>query len=76
MVTGIREGQNIDYGKLRDNLLPIPSPKEQDAIAIYLDNITSKIDEAIAQQQKAIDLLKERKQIIINEVVTGKVKVI
>lgn len=75
MVTGIREGQNIDYGKLRDNLLPIPSPKEQDAIANYLDNITSKIDEAIAQQQKAIDLLKERKQIIINEVVTGKVKV-
>ena len=70
MVTGIREGQNIDYGKLRDNLLPIPSPKEQDAIANYLDNITSKIDEAIAQQQKMIDLLNERKQIIINNAVT------
>lgn len=70
MVTGIREGQNIDYAKLRDNQLPIPSLKEQEAIANYLDSATSKIDEAIAQQQKMIDLLNERKQIIINNAVT------
>lgn len=70
MVTGIREGQNIDYAKLRDNQLPIPSLKEQEAIANYLDAATSKIDEAIAQQQKMIDLLNERKQIIINNAVT------
>lgn len=69
-VTGIREGQNIDYTKLRDNLIPIPSIKEQKAIANYLDAVTSKIDEAIAQQQKMIDLLNERKQIIINKAVT------
>lgn len=70
MVTGIREGQNIDYAKLRENQLPIPSLKEQNAIASYLDVATSKIDEAIAQQQKMIDLLNERKQIIINKAVT------
>lgn len=70
MVTGIREGQNIDYGKLRENLLPIPSVNEQEAIANYLDSVTSKIDTAIAQQQKMIDLLNERKQIIINNAVT------
>ena len=70
MVTGIREGQNIDYGKLRDNLLPIPSVNEQETIANYLDSVTSKIDMAIAQQQKMIDLLNERKQIIINNAVT------
>ena len=69
-VTGIREGQNIDYGKLRDNLIPIPTRKEQQAIANYLDAMTSKIDAAIAQQQKMIDLLNERKQIIINNAVT------
>jgi type I restriction enzyme S subunit len=71
MVTGIREGQNIDYGKLRENLLPIPPIAEQTAIANYLDTITAKIDAAIAQQQKMIDLLNERKQIIINRAVTG-----
>lgn len=50
--------------------LPIPPLKEQEAIANYLDAVTSKIDEAITQQQKMIDLLNERKQIIINNAVT------
>ena len=49
---------------------PFPSFQEQEAIANYLDSATSKIDEAIAQQQKMIDLLNERKQIIINNAVT------
>lgn len=70
MVTGIREGQNIDYGKLRENLIPIPPKDEQDAIANYLDAATAKIDEAIAQQQRMIDLLNERKRIIIHSAVT------
>lgn len=70
MVTGIREGQNIDYNKLRTNLIPIPPNSEQTAIANYLDSVTSKIDEAISQQQKMIDLLNERKQIIIQNAVT------
>jgi len=48
----------------------IPCPKEQNSIVAYLDTATSKIDEAIAQQQKMIDLLNERKQIIINNAVT------
>lgn len=69
-VTGIREGQNIDYSKLRVEQLPIPSISEQLHIANYLDSITAKIEEAIAQQQKMIDLLNERKQIIINQAVT------
>ena len=69
-VTGIREGQNIDYNKLKVEFMPIPAIEEQQAIATYLDAITAKIDEAIAQQQKMIDLLNERKQIIINNAVT------
>lgn len=36
----------------------------------YLDSAISKIDTAISQQQKMIDLLNERKQIIINNAVT------
>lgn len=69
-VTGIREGQNIDYNKLKVEFMPIPTLEEQQAIADYLDTATAKIDEAIAQQQKMIDLLNERKQIIINNAVT------
>ena len=47
----------------------VPSPEEQEAIVEYLDKATSKIDESIKQQQEMIDLLNERKQIIINQAV-------
>lgn len=56
-----------DFGQV---LTILPPKKEQEAIANYLDAATSKIDEAIGQQQKMIDLLNERKQIIINNAVT------
>ncbi len=55
--------------------LPIPPLEEQKAIVDYLSKRTSKIDEAIKESNNMISLLQERKQIIINEVVTGKVKV-
>lgn len=50
--------------------LAIPTLEEQETIATYLDEATSKIDDAIAQQQRMIELLNERKQIIINNAVT------
>lgn len=69
-VVGIREGKNISYFELSYSLLPIPSPEEQTAIAAFLDDKTAKIDRAIAQKEKMIALLKERKQIIIQNAVT------
>ncbi|MBQ8867348.1 MAG: restriction endonuclease subunit S [Bacteroidaceae bacterium] len=56
-----------DFGQILSLLPPL---HEQDLIVGYLDKVTSKIDTAIAQQQKMIDLLNERKQIIINNAVT------
>ncbi len=50
--------------------LPIPSQDEMVAISSYLDNKTTQINEAIAIKQKQIELLKERKQIIIQQAVT------
>ena len=58
------------YDEMKMIKLAIPPLKEQEAIADYLDTATAKIDAAIAQQQKMIDLLNERKQIIINRAVT------
>lgn len=71
-VTGIREGQNIDYSKFRRSLLPVPPSKEQTAIANFLDKKTVEIKEFIRLKEKTIELLKERKTAIINELVTGK----
>ena len=56
-----------DFGQVVSLL---PPRKEQDAIVEYLDEKMAKIDAAITQQQKMIDLLNERKQIIINRAVT------
>ena len=69
-VVGIREGKNISYPELSYSLLPIPPKEEQTAIANFLDDKTAKIDQAIAQKEKLITLLKERKQIIIQQAVT------
>ena len=65
--TGI---QNLKIKEFLSQIVFLPNFDEQKAIANYLDAVTSKIDEAIAQQQKMIDLLNERKQIIINNAVT------
>lgn len=69
-VTGIREGQNIDYKKLREHFIPIPPREEQDQIVRYLDAKVSKINKLIRIKEKQIALLKEKKQAIINQAVT------
>lgn len=68
---GIRERSTaFSYDIFGAQLLPIPPAYEQEAIVAYLDNVTAKIDEAIEAQQKMIDALNERKQIIITRAVT------
>ena len=62
--------QSLNWDDIKNMLIPVLDISEQTAIANYLDSTTAKIDEAIAQQQKMIDILNERKQIIINNAVT------
>jgi type I restriction enzyme S subunit len=52
-----------------------PPLSEQNEIAEYLDKHIGQINKAIEPYSKMIALLQERKQIIISEVVTGKIKV-
>ena len=68
MGTGVRK--TLSYKELRNHEVLLPPKAEQDAIVRYLDSATSEIDKAIAMQQKMIDLLNERKQIIIQNAVT------
>ena len=58
------------YDEMKTIKIPVPLLNEQKTIVRYLNKVTSNIDKAIAQQQKMIDLLNERKQIIINNAVT------
>ena len=56
--------------------IPLPSEEEQEQIITYLNQETQIIDDLISNEQKRIDLLKEYKQSIISEVVTGKKRVV
>ncbi len=68
---GVRIGQ-WDLSKDRMKKIPflIPPKKEQTAIASFLDRKTALIDQAIGIKQKQIELLKERRQILIHKAVT------
>jgi type I restriction enzyme, S subunit len=50
--------------------IPVPSRKEQAAIAAFLDRETAKIDALVAEQERLIALLKEKCQAMISHAVT------
>lgn len=75
LVNGVKV-YSIGKRILKSSYILIPSEKEQKDIVSYLDDKIEVLDSAIASETHQISLLRERKQIIINEVVTGKVKVI
>jgi type I restriction enzyme S subunit len=55
-----------------NNIIAIVPPlSEQEAIACYLDEKCAKIDAAIENISKQIDVSKRLKRALINEVITG-----
>ncbi len=69
-VTGIREGQNIDYERLSRAYLPLPPSDEQAAIVRFLNWSNGQLEKAIRAKRKVITLLNEQKQAIIHRAVT------
>ena len=60
---------------LSEMRLTVPPLKEQQQIANYLDEKTSKIDILIEKSNKSIELLKEKRISLISAAVTGKIDV-
>ena len=71
LVTRASLGQDI----LKQLPVLLPPLDEQQVIANYLDDKTSKIDILITKATKAIELLKEKRTALINSAVTGKIDV-
>ena len=65
----------LDSEVLRNMPLAIPPLPEQTAIVEYLDAQTAKLDAAIAAARREIELLREYRERLIADVVTGKVDV-
>jgi type I restriction enzyme S subunit len=66
--SGVR--QTLSFTHIANSELVFPPLSEQTAIAQFLDDKTTKIDQAIAIKEQQINLLKERKQILIHKAVT------
>lgn len=69
-VTGIREGQNINYSVLGNNFIPIPPIHEQNKIVAYLDKRITLINNCKCQRERELRTLNELKQAEIASVVT------
>ena len=69
-VTGIRQGQNIDYSELSRSYLPVPPVTEQAAIVRYLDHVDRRSRRYVSAKRRLIALLEEEKQAVINQAVT------
>jgi len=68
-VTGIRQGQNVDYERLSRTKIPLPPLSEQTAIVRYLNYMDRRINRYINAKKKLIELLNEQKQAIIHQAV-------
>ncbi|MCV6623502.1 MAG: restriction endonuclease subunit S [Cellvibrionaceae bacterium] len=63
-------GAKIMNGEMADIFVTFPPIITQNIIANYLDDKTAKISEAITIKEQQIALLKERKQILVQQAVT------
>lgn len=66
--SGVR--QTISFNHISSSILVAPPLFEQRAIASFLDEKCAKIDEAVRIKEEQIALLRERRQILIQQAVT------
>jgi len=60
--------RRINVSAIRALPVPVPTFREQMAIAAYLDRETAQIDDLIAEQERLIDLLVERRLAVASDV--------
>jgi type I restriction enzyme S subunit len=62
--------QNLGQDQFKSFWIPLPTFSEQSTIAAFLDRETGKIDALIAEQEKLLTLLAEKRQATISHAVT------
>ena len=73
MGTGIR--LTLSYSELKKRLIPFPPLSEQQQIVEYIQQKTAQIDKYISDVKRQIDSLKEYRQKLICDAVTGRINV-
>lgn len=67
--------QNLNWQGLKKLDIPLPPKDEQQAIVAYIEEKCEKIDKLTSELQSEIDYLKEYKQRLIADCVTGQINV-
>ena len=62
---------STNYSEMKNISIPVPALNEQRKIAAFLEDETAKIDKLGAEQEKLIELLKEKRQAVISQAVTN-----
>lgn len=73
MGTGIR--LTLSFKEMKKQILPIPPHSEQHDIVSYIKERSAKIDILTSKLQQEIESIKEYKQRLISDIVTGQIKV-
>lgn len=60
----------LNQSLIRDAMFPLPPKEEQEVITSFLDRETAKIDTLIAEQERLLELLAEKRQAVISHAVT------
>lgn len=60
----------IGWDNLKNIKVPMPGTTEQAQLSTFLDHETARIDALVEQQQRLIELLKEKRQAVISHAVT------
>ena len=63
------------YSEMKEIMIPLPPLPEQHTIVRYIEEKTTKADKLISKLSLQVDYLKEYKQRLISDVVTGKINV-
>lgn len=71
----LRDGQSINFKTFSHMVFPLPPLTEQRRIADFLDKKSSEIDSTVVGINKQIELLGRYRKQVINDLVTGKVRV-
>ena len=69
-MTGVAGLQRVPSDTINNFSIAIPGKSEQTQIARFLDHETALVDALIAEQERLIELLKEKRQAVISHAVT------
>ncbi len=73
-IAAAQPGLAVD--RIKRLLLPVPPYKEQICIGAYLDEKTAQIDRIVVAINSQIERLKDLRKALINDAVTGKIRVV